>query len=308
MTAVAFDYTAPTTLDAALRALHAPGRSVAPLAGGQSLVPLLTRREVRPDAVVDLNGVPGLAGVDIGPDRVRVGAMTRLRDLERHGGLAAALPVLVSAAASVAHPHIRTRATLGGSLCHAAPAAELPAVAVALGADVVLRSVRGVRSVPAAGFATGPGTTVRAPDEVVTEVVFPRTGGLAHEFSELCTRGGTGYPVAGVCLGLRVGGGLIREACVVVSGCGPLPVRLPGVEAALVGRAVAGSHPGLVAAVVAETAQAPGRGPEAGGGPGPEAGPGHVPEPALEDQEYRAEVAGVLLLRALAARAGREGR
>ncbi|MFI9630686.1 FAD binding domain-containing protein [Streptomyces sp. NPDC052042] len=286
MTAVAFDYTAPTTLDDALRALDTPGRKVMPLAGGQSLVPLLTGREVRPDVVMDLNGIPGLAGIDIGPDQVRIGAMTRLRALEQHRELAAALPVLVSAAASVAHPHIRRRSTLGGSLCHAAPAAELPAVAVALGADVVLRSARGARSVRAARFTTGAGTTVRAPDEVVTEVVFPRTGGFVYEFSELCTRGSTGYPVAGVCFGLRVDDGLIRAARVVATGCGHVPARLPGAEAELVGRAVAGPHPDLVASVVAEAAR----------GPGP------------EDQEYRAEVAGVLLLRALTGRASGETR
>ncbi|MCX4966990.1 FAD binding domain-containing protein [Streptomyces sp. NBC_00654] len=286
MTAVAFDYTAPTTLGGALSALGVPGRTVVPLAGGQSLVPLLTRREVRPEVVVDLNGVSGLAGIDIGPDRVRIGAMTRLRDLERHRELRAALPVLGFAAASVAHPHIRVRSTLGGSLCHAAPAAELPAVAVALGADVVLASARGVRLVAAARFATGAGATVRAPDEVVTEVIFPRTGGLVHGFSELCTRGSTGYPVAGVCLGLRLGAGVVRAARVVVTGCGPVPVRLLGVEAALVGRAVAGPHPGLVASVVAEAVR--------------EAGP--------EDGEYRAEVAGVLLLRALESRAVEEER
>ncbi|WP_055554948.1 xanthine dehydrogenase family protein subunit M [Streptomyces sp. NBRC 110028] len=286
MTAVAFDYTAPTTVDDALRALHAPGLTVTPLAGGQSLVPLLTRREIRPDVVVDLNGISALAGIDVGPDRVRIGAMTRLRDLEQHAELARALPVLASAAASVAHPHIRVRATLGGSLCHAAPAAALPAVAVALGADVVLRSVRGARSVPAARFASGAGTTVRARDEVLTEVTFPRIDGLAYEFSELCTRGSTGYPVVGVCLGLQVADGLVRTARVVVTGCGPVPARLPGVEAALAGRPVTGPHPELVASVAREAARGPG----------------------YEDQEYRAEVAGVLLLRALSARAGREGR
>ncbi|WP_327152938.1 FAD binding domain-containing protein [Streptomyces tubercidicus] len=290
MTAVTFDYTAPTTLNGALRALDTPGRTATLLAGGQSLVPLLTRREVRPDVVVDLNGVSGLAGIEIGPDQVRIGAMTRLREVEQHRELAAALPVLKSAAASVAHPHIRVRSTLGGSLCHAAPAAELPAVAVALGADVVLRSVRGARTVPAARFATGAGTTVRAPDEVLTEVVLPRADGLAYIFSELCTRGSTGYPVAGVCLGLRADDGLIRAARVVAAGCGPAPVRLPGVEAALRGRAVAGPHPGLVAAVVSEATQSPGP------GPGP------------EDQEYRAEAVGVLLTRALAAQADQEGR
>ncbi|MEU7245143.1 FAD binding domain-containing protein [Streptomyces sparsogenes] len=286
MTAVAFDYIAPTTVDDAVRALHSPGLTVTPLAGGQSLVPLLTRREMRPDVVVDLNGIPGLAGIEVAPHRVRIGAMTRLRDLERHAELTAALPVLASAAASVAHPHIRVRSTLGGSLCHAAPAAELPAVAVALGADVVLRSVRGTRSVPAARFATGAGTTVRAPDELLTEVVFPRTDGLTYEFSELCTRGSTGYPVVGVCLGLHVADGLVRAARVVVAGCGPVPARLHGVEAELAGRPVAGPHPGLVASVGREATRSPGP----------------------EDQEYRAEVAGVLLLRALAARAGREER
>lgn len=279
MTAVAFEHTAPATLDGALRALAAPGRTATPLAGGQSLVPLLMARQVRPDVVVDLTGIPGLARITVGPDRVRIGAMTTLRTLERHAELAAALPVLGRAAAAVAHPHIRRRATLGGSLCHAAPAAELPAVAVALGAEVVLRSPRGTRSVPADRFATGAHATVRAPDEVATEIAFPRATGLTHEFHELCARGDTGYPVAGVCLGLRSGDGRVRAARVVVTGCGHVPARLPGVEARLTGRPVAGPHPGLIAAVVAEAA-------------------GHLGPP---DGAYRAEVAGVLLLRALAA-------
>ncbi|ARQ70839.1 FAD binding domain-containing protein [Streptomyces marincola] len=288
MTAVAFEHTAPTTLEGVLRALDAPGRTVAPLAGGQSLVPLLTRRAVRPDVVVDLNAVAGLDGIGVGPVRVRIGAMTRLRDLERHAELAAVLPVLASAAARVAHPHIRARATLGGSLCHAAPGAELPAVAAALGADVVLRSARRVRSVPAARFITGAHTTVRAPDEVVTGLVFPRGGELTDTFHEFATRGDSGYPVACLCLGLRTAEGLIRAARVVAAGCGPVPLRLPGVEARLTGRPVAGPHPGLVASVVAEAA----------GGP----------RPADEDREYRAEVVGVLLARALADRSGTEER
>ncbi|MFF9481557.1 FAD binding domain-containing protein [Streptomyces sp. NPDC014733] len=278
MTAVAFAHTAPDTLDGALRALAAPGRTATPLAGGQSLVPLLMSRQVRPDVVVDLTGVPGLAGITVGPDRVRIGAMTTLRTLEQHAELAAALPVLGRAAAAVAHPHIRRRATPGGSLCHAAPAAELPAVAVALGAEVVLRSLRGTRAVPADRFATGAHTTVRAPDELLTEIVFPRATGLTHTFHELCTHGESGYPVAGVCLGLRTDEGRIRAARVVVTGCGEVPVRLPGAEARLTGRPVAGPHPGLIAALVAEAA----------GHPGP------------ADGGYRAEVAGVLLLRALA--------
>ncbi|MFE6741900.1 FAD binding domain-containing protein [Streptomyces tubercidicus] len=290
MTAVTFDYTAPTTLDSALRALDTPKRTATPLAGGQSLLPQLTRREMRPDVVVDLNGLSGLTTIAIGPDQVRIGAMTTLREIEQHRELAAALPVLRSAAASVAHPHIRARSTLGGSLCHAAPAAELPAVAVALGADIVLRSVRGARTVPAAHFATGAGTTVRAPDEILTEVVLPRAGELTYLFSELCTRGSTGYPVAGVCLGLRADNGLIQAARVVAAGCGPVPVRLPGIEAALAGRAIAGPHPGLPAAVVSETTQNP------------------APGPGPEDQEYRAEMVGVLLTRALAAQADQERR
>ncbi|MFE7133382.1 FAD binding domain-containing protein [Streptomyces sp. NPDC057638] len=286
MTATPFDYHAPTHLDDALRSLAAPGRLTLPLAGGQSLVPLLTRRDIRPDTVVDLNGITELARTAIGPHEITVGAMTRLRDLERDEELAAALPILRRAATLVAHPHIRARSTLGGSLCHAAVGAELPAVAVATGARVILRSTRGARSIPAARFITGPSTTARAPDEVVTDIAFPRPGTLHYAFSELCTRGTTGYPVSGVCVALETRDGRITAARVVASGCGPTPLRLPGVESFLTGRTTTGPHPGLVAQLTDETVHTAG----------------------TREREYQAEVAGVLLTRTLATWAGKDPR
>ncbi|MBW4718798.1 FAD binding domain-containing protein [Saccharothrix obliqua] len=236
MKPVAFDHVAPVDLAAALDLLAERGTRAAPLAGGQSLVPLLNLRRVRPDVVVDLNHVVGLAGVRVTAGEVRIGAMTRLRVLESHPDVVAALPVLATAASAVAHPHVRTRATLGGSLCHANPAAELPAAAVALDARLVLRHRGGARVVPAAEFFTGPHTTVLAPGELLTEVVVPRVPELRFGFAELARPGGSGYPLVVALLGVAVEGGVVVAARAAAGGVAPTPVRLPGVEAALPGR------------------------------------------------------------------------
>ncbi|MET8756364.1 FAD binding domain-containing protein [Lentzea sp. NPDC004782] len=244
-----FEYQEPRSLGEAVAVLATPGRECVVLAGGQSLVPLLNLRRVRPRIVVDVNQVPELTGVHITDDVVRIGAMTRLRDIERHAGLRSALPVLPETAALVAYPQIRTRTTIGGSLCHADPAAELPTLAVALGARLLLRSARGDRIEDAESFFAPPGTS-RRPDELLTEIELPRRQGFRFRFEE-ATRSG-GFPLVGVCLGVRVDErGLVAEALVAAGGVAEHPVRLPAGERLLHGRDLAGNVDDVVSAVSA---------------------------------------------------------
>jgi carbon-monoxide dehydrogenase medium subunit len=169
---VAFEYVAPTSLDEAVAALAEHGEDAKVLAGGQSLIPLLSLRLARPTALVDLNGVDELQHLTINGS-VRVGAMTRHRHVEHAAEIAASAPLLAAAVPYIGHAAIRTRGTIGGSLAHADPAAELPAVAVALDATFAVRSLRGTRTITARDFFDGYFTTTLAPDEVLTEITFP---------------------------------------------------------------------------------------------------------------------------------------
>lgn len=235
MKAATFDYRAPGTLADALAQLAADPDS-APLAGGQSLLPLLSRRERRPSTVLDLNRLAGLDELRLTADTVRIGAMVRLYELETSGELHRLLPVLGQAVRHVAHRQIRLRATLGGSLCHADPAAELPAVAVALGARLRLRSQRGDRVVPAADFFTGSYATSRQPDELLAEVEFGVPAGFRFEFAEVSRRGEAGFPLVALCLGVRLEAGRVTEARLAAAGMAPAPARLTAAEQLLAGR------------------------------------------------------------------------
>jgi aerobic carbon-monoxide dehydrogenase medium subunit len=249
----AFDYQAPETLPDALSLLASAGESAMPLAGGQSLVPLLSTRRCRPATVIDLNRLPGLDGVSITRDSVRVGAMTRLRTLERHAGLRQALPVLPQTAALVGQPQIRHRATLGGSLCHADPAAELPALAVALEAGLRLRSRDGERTEAAARFFTGPHATARQPGELLTEIEFPLLPGFRFWFEEVTQRGDAGFPVVGLCLGISLHGPVVTGARLAAAGVAPWPLRLTTAEARLTGRRIDDDLSDVAEAAVADT-------------------------------------------------------
>ena len=171
-----FAYHRPATVEEAVSLLARHGGEAKPLAGGQSLIPAMNFRLARPAVLVDLNRIAGLAGIRPGADGVRIGAMTRQRAVERDATVAQHVPLLAEALPHIAHPQIRTRGTVGGSLAHADPAAELPAVMVALGATFELHSPRGKRSVAAEEFYTGLFTTALAPDELLVEIAIPRAG------------------------------------------------------------------------------------------------------------------------------------
>src|SRR5439155_20200642 len=167
-----FDYRAPATLDEAV-ALLAADPGARPIAGGQSLMPVLNFRLAAPTLLVDLRRLPGLDAIKIGADGVRLGAKVRWRDIEDDARLQTAHPLLRAAVAHVAHYQIRNRGTVGGSLAHADPAAELPGIAVTCEAEIAVVGAAGARTIPAAGFFTGPLTTLLRPDEIVTELRLP---------------------------------------------------------------------------------------------------------------------------------------
>jgi carbon-monoxide dehydrogenase medium subunit len=237
MPAVPFDYVAPATVEEAVEALGRYGDRAKVLAGGQSLIPLLTLRLARPDVVVDLNGIEELGRVIHRDHEIAVGSLVRHRALERGEGALAACPLLAEAAALIGNVRVRTLGTIGGSLAHADPAAELPAVVCALDATIVVRGPAGEREVAARDFFVGALTTALRPDEIVVAVRVPvpapRTGAAILELSR---RAGDFAIVAAAAL-VRLGaGGEIASARVALAGAGPTPARLFAVEEALAGR------------------------------------------------------------------------
>lgn len=213
-------YHRPTSLSEALDLLAELGDVGKVMAGGQSLVPLLSMRLAAPAHVVDVNALPGLAEVEVGDDAVRVGALVRHSGLERHDGAAGAIPLLRRAVRHVAHPTIRNRGTTVGSIVHADPSGEMPAVLTLLGGHLVVRSVQGERSVPAAELFAGPLETSLRPDELAVAAVFPRTDGeTGCGVAEISRRHGD-YAVAGVVASVHVHQGRVAgvRACFVSAG------------------------------------------------------------------------------------------
>jgi carbon-monoxide dehydrogenase medium subunit len=186
-----FEYYRPRTLDEALALLAEHGGDAKPLAGGQSLIPAMNFRLATPAVLVDLNAIDGLAGIAAVAGELHIGGMTRQRALERNELVAAHAPLVAAAMPFIAHPAIRTRGTIGGSLAHADPAAELPAVMLALDARIELRSREGTRSVPAAAFSTGLFSTAIGAGELITSVAIPaRPPRSGFAFDEIARRHG----------------------------------------------------------------------------------------------------------------------
>ena len=236
MKPAAFDYHAPATLSEALGLLAELGDEARPLAGGQSLVPLMALRLSRPAHLVDLNGVGELGSVEAGTDGgLTIGALVRQRVAERSATVAERSPLLAEALPFLAHPAIRSRGTIGGSVAHADPAAELPAVCAALDAELVARSTGGERRLPAAEFFVSHFTTGLGPAELLTEVRFPalppRTG---CAFDEVSRRQGDFALVAAAAV-LSLDGGVIADARLAFAGVGSTPVRATAAEARLRG-------------------------------------------------------------------------
>jgi carbon-monoxide dehydrogenase medium subunit len=232
-----FEYHAPDTVDETLALLSEHGDEAKVLAGGQSVVPLLALRLARPEVLIDINGVDELASMS-DRDGVRIGATVRQRVAEQSVAVGAANPLMTKALRFIGHPAIRNRGTIGGSIAHADPAAELPAVLVALDGDVEARSSRGVRTVSASDLFRGFLTTALEPDELLTTVRFPRLlAGTGWSFQEFSRRSGD-FAITGVAAAVRLDeSGVVAEARIALSGVGDTPVRATKGEAALVGQA-----------------------------------------------------------------------
>ena len=249
-----FEYRVPDTLDEALFFLAEYGDEARPLAGGQSLVPLMAFRLARPAVLVDLNRVANLGSIGFDDPQVTLGAMVRERAAERSDLVAQRVPLMARALPFIGHEAIRTRGTIGGSLAHADPAAELPAVAVATGAVVVaISQSRGPRTVPADEFFISHFTTALEADELITEVRFPSVAeGTGVAFEEVARRHGD-FAMVGVAAVVHLADGVIDRARLVLTGMAEVPLRAKAAEMLLVGaRPDAAAFEDAAAAAVAD--------------------------------------------------------
>ena len=246
-----FDYLAAASVEEAVAALAAYGDDAVVLAGGQSLVPLLNMRLARPSVVVDVNRVAALAGIAAN-GVTTVGALTRQAAALRSPLLAERAPLLVAALAQVGHVATRSRGTIGGSAAHADPAAELPAVLLALDATLVLRGPEGERVVAAADFFQGPFTTARHSTELLTAVRLPAApAGSRHGFHEVARRHGD-FALAGAAVVVAPAPpGAVRHVRIALFGVAPCAFRAVAAEAAL----TAGAPAEQVAALAAAAAE-----------------------------------------------------
>ncbi len=283
MIPVSFDYQRPSTVDEAIQALSAAGDDGKVLAGGQSLIPMLRLRLSAPAVLVDLAGIADLRGVREDGDGLLIGAMTRHADVLADPLVRRYVPLLAQATATVADRQVRHLGTLGGSLAHADPAGDLPAVAVALDATMEIAGPDGRRSVPAGDFFVDYLTTALGPADVLVGVRFASHEGWGTHYEKF-QRMAQAWALVGVAATVRRENGTIAAARVALTNMGPVPVRARAVEDALTG-ADAGADAIAAAAALA--------------------GDGTRPASDLAaSAEYRAHLAAVLTGRAVSAAAG----
>ncbi len=231
----AFTYHDPDSLTEALE-LMAGLENARALAGGQSLMPMLNFRLVRPDHLIDLNRIVELSGIRVAGNRITVGAMTRQAELEHSAAIAQHCPLMLEAILNVGHRQTRNRGTIGGSLAHMDPAAELPIVALALRATLRAQSRSGIRTFGMDEFPVSYMTTALRPDELLVDLSFNAwPAGHGYAFEEFSRRRGD-FAVVAVAVLLHVESGAVRNASIAIGGVASGPIRLVGVERALVGR------------------------------------------------------------------------
>ena len=243
----AFEYVAVASTEEAVAQLAAHGDDARILAGGQSLMPILNMRLATPGRLVDLNRVDTLAYIVERAGGVAIGSMTRQRTAERSALVTTAVPLLAEALPWVGHSAIRNRGTIGGSLAHADPAAELPAVAVCLDARVTVQGAKGERTLAAREFFRGYLTTALAPTELLTEVWFPSARpGSGAAWIEFARRHGD-YALVGVAAVVSLQETLVRAASLTVIGVDGVPVRVADAERLLIGEPLSAESMAAVA-------------------------------------------------------------
>jgi CO/xanthine dehydrogenase FAD-binding subunit len=232
----AFDYLCPTSVDQVIEALRQAGGDAKILAGGQSLMPMLNFRLLRPSVLIDINHVPGLAHIEAGKESLRVGALARHHKVETSELVKAHFPVITAAMAHVAHLAIRNRGTIGGSLAHSDPAAELPMLCVLLGARLHIRGPDGRRSIDAADFHVGALTTALEEPELIEDIEFPYLPpGTGSGFDEVARRLGD-FAIVAMAATITLAEGRVSQARVAITGVGEVPARLEVAEALLAGQ------------------------------------------------------------------------
>ncbi|MFI0370228.1 FAD binding domain-containing protein [Actinomadura sp. 1N219] len=283
MIPAAFDYARPASVDDAVRVLSDAGEDAKVLAGGQSLMPLLRLRLAIPDALVDVGRIGALREIRDEGDSLVIGAMATHHQVIRDPLVREHAPLIAHAAETVADPAVRHRGTFGGSLAHADPAGDLPAVALALDAVFLVRSVRGEREIPAAEFFVDWMTSAMEPDELLVGVRVPKLGPGWGVHYEKFHRTAQAWAIVGVACAVRRDGGAVAEARVALTNMGPAPVRAGGVENAVRGRPASEDSFRAAAEHAAEGTEPPGD--------------------LHGSSEYRTHLAAVLTSRALAAAA-----
>ncbi len=248
-----FVYHAPTTLSEALDLLGELGGEATPLAGGQSLAPLMNLRLARPANIIDLNRIEALDYLRMDGSLLRVGPLVRHATMERSETVRQTLPIAPAVVPFIGYPAIRHRGTVVGSIAHADPAAEWPCLTLALDAEITLTSKGSARTVPAVGFFQTMLTTVRQPGELITEVAFG-TGFDTWGFYEFARRHGDFAVVAAV-VTARTIDGTVTEARVSLAGAGDRPLRVREAEEALVGKSLAPQVAAEVAGIARETVE-----------------------------------------------------
>lgn len=234
-----FDYFAPDSIESALTLMTEHGDDARFLAGGQSLVPMMNFRVAAPSALIDLNGIDALRGIRIDAEnRLHIGAMTRTREIELNETVARANPLLAAAAPNIAHIQIRNRGTIGGSLAHADPAAELPGIVLACDAEIQIVGPAGARSVAARDFFEAIFSTALADGEMISTIVFPAWPATRRwAFEEISRREGD-FAMVGIAAWFDVDdAGKISGAGLAAIGAGDTPLRLASGEKILVGQA-----------------------------------------------------------------------
>ncbi len=231
-----FEYHTATSVADALALLAKYGDEAKLLAGGHSLIPVMKLRFAAPAHLVDIARIPGLSAITDAGSAVHIGATARHADVVSSAVIGAKAPLLAEVASHIGDPLIRNMGTIGGSLAHADPAADLPAAMLALGATLVATGSGGTRSIAADDFFTDVFATALGPDEILTEIRVPARGAGSGGAYEKNPDPASGYAIVGIAAQLQVTGGTVAAARVAMTGLGPKAMRLSAVEAALTGQ------------------------------------------------------------------------